>query len=37
MLIGSFYGRYITLAGIPDDWPARIVNTIWPQESEPGS
>jgi hypothetical protein len=21
MLIGSFYGRYVTIAGIPDDWP----------------
>jgi AcrR family transcriptional regulator len=35
MLIGSFYGRYVTLAGIPDDWPARILNAIWPQASEP--
>jgi AcrR family transcriptional regulator len=35
MLIGSFYGRYVTLAGIPDDWPARILNAIWPQGSEP--
>ena len=35
MLIGSFYGRYVTVAGIPDDWPARILNAIWPQGSEP--
>ena len=26
MLIGSFYGRYVTVAGIPDDWPERILN-----------
>jgi AcrR family transcriptional regulator len=35
MLIGSFYGRYVTLAGIPDDWPARVLNTIWPSDSGP--
>ena len=32
MLIGSFYGRYITVAGIPEDWPQRILSTIWPPE-----
>jgi AcrR family transcriptional regulator len=31
MLIGSFYGRYVTVAGIPNDWPARILNTVWPE------
>jgi AcrR family transcriptional regulator len=30
MLIGSFYGRYVTLAGIPDDWPDRVLGAIWP-------
>ncbi|MEE1783230.1 TetR/AcrR family transcriptional regulator [Streptomyces sp. SP17BM10] len=30
MLIGSFYGQYVTAAGIPDDWPDRILSTIWP-------
>jgi len=30
MLIGSFYGRYLTLAGIPDDWPDRVLSAIWP-------
>jgi AcrR family transcriptional regulator len=30
MLIGSFYGRYVTLAGIPDDWPDRVLSAIWP-------
>ncbi|WP_019926285.1 TetR/AcrR family transcriptional regulator [Nocardia sp. BMG111209] len=30
MLIGSFYGRYVTLAGIPDDWPERVLSTVWP-------
>jgi AcrR family transcriptional regulator len=31
MLIGSFYGRYVTLSGIPDDWSARVLNTVWPK------
>jgi AcrR family transcriptional regulator len=35
MLIGSFYGRYITLAGIPDDWPNRVLNAIWPPDISP--
>src|SRR5580704_12171984 len=26
MLIGSFYGRYLTVAGIPDDWPDRVLS-----------
>lgn len=30
MLIGSFYGRYLTGAGIPDDWPERALSAIWP-------
>ncbi len=30
MLIGSFYGRYLTLAGLPDDWPDRVLSTVWP-------
>ena len=30
MLIGSFYGRYVTLAGVPDDWPTRILAVVWP-------
>ena len=30
MLIGSFYGRYVTLAGIPDDWPDRVLSVVWP-------
>ncbi|MCK9893791.1 hypothetical protein [Frankia sp. AgB32] len=30
MLIGSFYGRHATIAGIPDDWPARVLGAIWP-------
>jgi AcrR family transcriptional regulator len=31
MLIGSFYGRYVTIAGIPDDWPDRVLSAIWPE------
>jgi hypothetical protein len=30
MLIGSFYARYVTIAGIPDDWPSRVLSAIWP-------
>lgn len=32
MLIGSFYGRYVTVAGIPEDWPNRVLSAIWPAE-----
>jgi len=35
MLIGSFYGRYVTIAGIPDDWPDRVLNAIWPPDTSP--
>ena len=31
MLIGSFYGRYLTVAGIPDDWPERVLSAVWPR------
>jgi AcrR family transcriptional regulator len=34
MLIGSFYGRYLTVAGIPDDWPDRVLSTIWPPDDQ---
>jgi AcrR family transcriptional regulator len=30
MLIGSFYARYVTVAGVPDDWPDRVLSAIWP-------
>jgi len=30
MLIGAFYGRYVTVAGIPDDWPDRVLSAVWP-------
>jgi AcrR family transcriptional regulator len=33
MLIGSFYGRYVTIAGIPDDWPERVLSAVWPPEA----
>jgi AcrR family transcriptional regulator len=32
MLIGSFYGRYVTIAGLPDDWPDRVLSTVWPPD-----
>ena len=35
MLIGSFYGRYLTIAGIPDDWPDRVLSVIWPPDPSP--
>jgi AcrR family transcriptional regulator len=34
MLIGSFYGQYVTLDGIPDDWPSRVLRTVWPDDAE---
>jgi len=37
MLIGSFYGRYVTIAGIPDDWPDRVLSAIWPRNISPAS
>jgi AcrR family transcriptional regulator len=33
MLIGSFYGQYVTTAGIPDDWAERVLNTVWPDDA----
>jgi AcrR family transcriptional regulator len=35
MLIGSFYGQYVTIAGIPDDWPNRVLSAIWPHDTSP--
>ena len=32
MLIGSFYGRYLTVDCIPGDWPDRVLSTIWPPD-----
>ena len=32
MLIGSFYGQYVTAAGITDDWPSRVLSAVWPAE-----
>jgi hypothetical protein len=32
MLVGSFYGCYVTIAGIPDDWPNRVLSVIWPRD-----
>ena len=37
MLIGSFYGRYLTIAGIPDNWPDRVLSAIWPQGASPAT
>jgi AcrR family transcriptional regulator len=37
MLVGSFYGRYITIAGIPDDWPERVLSAVWPPDTSPVS
>jgi AcrR family transcriptional regulator len=34
MLIGSFYGQYVTAAGLPDDWPNRVLSVIWPPAPE---
>jgi AcrR family transcriptional regulator len=35
MLIGSFYGRHVTIDGIPNDWPNRVLNAIWPHDTGP--
>ena len=35
MLVGSFYARYVTIAGIPDDWPNRVLSAIWPPTPAP--
>jgi AcrR family transcriptional regulator len=35
MLIGSFYARYVTIAGIPDDWSGRVLSVIWPPDISP--
>src|ERR1700733_4070165 len=37
MLIGSFYGRYVTMAGIPDDWPDRVLSAVWPPGASPAA
>jgi AcrR family transcriptional regulator len=37
MLVGSFYGRYLTVAGIPDDWPERVLSAIWPPGASPAT
>jgi AcrR family transcriptional regulator len=37
MLIGSFYGRYLTVAGLPDDWPDRVLAAVWPPDTDPDS
>jgi hypothetical protein len=34
MLIGSFYGQYVTTAGIPDDWPNRVLSAVWPPHDD---
>ena len=34
MLIGSFYGRYLTLAGLPDNWPERVLAAVWPPDTD---
>ncbi|MEZ0113572.1 AcrR family transcriptional regulator [Catenulispora sp. EB89] len=31
MLIGAFYARYVTVDGIPDDWPERVLGAVWPR------
>ena len=35
MLIGSCYARYVTVAGIPDDWPDRVLDAVWPPATSP--
>jgi AcrR family transcriptional regulator len=33
MLVGSFYGRYVTVAGIPGDWADRVLSVVWPPDA----
>ncbi|GAB3799919.1 hypothetical protein GCM10028798_13670 [Humibacter antri] len=35
MLVGSFYGQYVTAAGVPDDWASRVLDVIWPSAAAP--
>ncbi|GAA1234952.1 TetR/AcrR family transcriptional regulator [Kitasatospora nipponensis] len=35
MLIGSFYARHVTIAGIPDDWANRVLSVVWPPATSP--
>ena len=35
MLIGSFYGRYVTIDGIPDDWPNRVLSAVLAARHQP--
>ncbi|HUC23915.1 MAG TPA: hypothetical protein VMA73_14495 [Streptosporangiaceae bacterium] len=28
---------YVTVAGIPDDWPDRVLSAIWPPDISPAS
>ena len=30
LLVGSFYARYLTGDGIPEEWPERAVAAVWP-------
>jgi AcrR family transcriptional regulator len=30
MLVGAFYARYLTLAGIPSTWAERVLSVVWP-------
>ena len=33
MLIGSLYGCYVTVDGIPDAGPERVLAVVWPAET----
>ena len=37
MLIGSFYARHVTVEGIPDDWPGRVLSAVWPDDANPAT
>jgi AcrR family transcriptional regulator len=30
LLVGSFYARYLAGGGIPEEWPERVVASVWP-------
>lgn len=35
LLIGSYYARYLSGEAIPNDWPERMVSTVWAGIAQP--
>jgi len=30
LLIGAFYARYLASSELPEDWPERVIDAVWP-------